>query len=95
LDHGSKPGICNIFVHKPIETANLTIDDADALRDKRTQHHQPKISIIMTIDSETVDKIAHLARLELAETEKTGNDWRHEQDIELYGKAERDRYLGS
>jgi aspartyl-tRNA(Asn)/glutamyl-tRNA(Gln) amidotransferase subunit C len=25
----------------------------------------------MTIDSETVDKIAHLARLELAETEKT------------------------
>jgi 1-acyl-sn-glycerol-3-phosphate acyltransferase len=34
LDHGSKPGICNIFVHRPIETADLTIDDADALRDK-------------------------------------------------------------
>ncbi|TSJ40613.1 1-acyl-sn-glycerol-3-phosphate acyltransferase [Mucilaginibacter corticis] len=33
LDHGSKPGICNIFVHKPVETANLTVDDADALRD--------------------------------------------------------------
>ncbi len=32
LDHGSKPGICHIFVHKPIETANLTPDDADALR---------------------------------------------------------------
>jgi 1-acyl-sn-glycerol-3-phosphate acyltransferase len=31
--YGSKPGICNIFVHKPIETAHLTIDDADALRD--------------------------------------------------------------
>lgn len=34
LDHGSKPGICHIFVHKPIETANLTPDDADALRDQ-------------------------------------------------------------
>jgi 1-acyl-sn-glycerol-3-phosphate acyltransferase len=34
LDHGSKPGICHIFVHKPIETASLTPDDADALRDK-------------------------------------------------------------
>jgi 1-acyl-sn-glycerol-3-phosphate acyltransferase len=34
LEHGSKPGICHIFVHKPIETADLTIDDADALRDR-------------------------------------------------------------
>jgi 1-acyl-sn-glycerol-3-phosphate acyltransferase len=34
LQHGSKPGICNIFVHKPIETAYLTIDDADSLRDE-------------------------------------------------------------
>jgi 1-acyl-sn-glycerol-3-phosphate acyltransferase len=34
LDHGSKPGICHIFVHTPIETADLTPDDADALRDK-------------------------------------------------------------
>jgi 1-acyl-sn-glycerol-3-phosphate acyltransferase len=33
-EKGSKPGICNIFVHQPIETAHLTIDDADALRDK-------------------------------------------------------------
>jgi 1-acyl-sn-glycerol-3-phosphate acyltransferase len=32
--YGSKPGVCNIFVHKPIETAHLTIDDADALRDE-------------------------------------------------------------
>jgi len=32
--HGSKPGICNIFVHEPVETANLTLDDADDLRDK-------------------------------------------------------------
>ena len=31
---GSKPGVCNIFVHKPIETAHLTINDADALRDE-------------------------------------------------------------
>ncbi|WP_224746396.1 lysophospholipid acyltransferase family protein [Mucilaginibacter glaciei] len=32
--HGSKPGVCDIFVHKPIETAHLTIEDADALRDQ-------------------------------------------------------------
>lgn len=32
--YGSKPGTCNIFVHQPIETAHLTIDDADALRDQ-------------------------------------------------------------
>jgi 1-acyl-sn-glycerol-3-phosphate acyltransferase len=34
LDHGSKPGICHIFVHKPVETAHLTVDDADTLRDQ-------------------------------------------------------------
>lgn len=34
FDHGSKPGICHIFVHKPVETTHLTADDADALRDK-------------------------------------------------------------
>src|SRR5215217_1248669 len=34
LEHGSKPGICNIFVHEPIETAHLTLDNADTLRDK-------------------------------------------------------------
>lgn len=32
--YGSSPGICNIFVHKPIETAHLTLDDADTLRDE-------------------------------------------------------------
>jgi 1-acyl-sn-glycerol-3-phosphate acyltransferase len=31
---GSKPGVCDIFVHKPIDTASLTINDADALRDQ-------------------------------------------------------------
>ncbi|HEY0246183.1 MAG TPA: 1-acyl-sn-glycerol-3-phosphate acyltransferase, partial [Mucilaginibacter sp.] len=34
LEKGSKPGICHTFVHEPIETAHLTIDDADALRDQ-------------------------------------------------------------
>ncbi len=34
LQYGSKPGICHIFVHKPIETAHLTLDDADSLRDE-------------------------------------------------------------
>ncbi len=34
LEKGSRPGVCHISVHKPIETAHLTMDDADALRDK-------------------------------------------------------------
>ncbi|WP_198952452.1 1-acyl-sn-glycerol-3-phosphate acyltransferase [Mucilaginibacter sp. MD40] len=32
--YGSKPGVCDIFVHEPVETAHLTIDDADDLRDR-------------------------------------------------------------
>ena len=32
--HGSKPGVCHIYVHRPIETKNLTVDDADNLRDE-------------------------------------------------------------
>jgi len=32
--YGSRPGICDIFVHKPIETAHLTVEDADTLRDE-------------------------------------------------------------
>jgi 1-acyl-sn-glycerol-3-phosphate acyltransferase len=32
--YGSRPGVCHIFVHKPIETAHLTLDDADTLRDE-------------------------------------------------------------
>jgi len=32
--YGSRPGICDIFVHKPIETAHLSVDDADILRDQ-------------------------------------------------------------
>jgi 1-acyl-sn-glycerol-3-phosphate acyltransferase len=34
VKHGSRPGICNYYVHKPINTANLTIADADTLRDQ-------------------------------------------------------------
>ena len=34
IKYGSKPGVCHIFVHKPIETAHLTLDDADRLRDE-------------------------------------------------------------
>jgi len=30
--YGTKPGICKIYVHKPIETSLLKITDADALR---------------------------------------------------------------
>lgn len=31
--YGSRPGICHFYVHKPIDTSNLTIADADTLRD--------------------------------------------------------------
>lgn len=34
LELGSRPGVCNIYVHKPVQTAHLTLDDADALRDE-------------------------------------------------------------
>lgn len=32
--YGSRPGICHICVHAPIETADLSIEDSDALKDK-------------------------------------------------------------
>lgn len=34
LEKGSRPGICNVYVHKPIETAHLSLDCADALKDE-------------------------------------------------------------
>ena len=34
IKYGSRPGICHIFVHKPIETAHMAVDDADLLRDE-------------------------------------------------------------
>jgi len=32
--YGSKPGVCKIFVHKPIVTSRLKVTDADKLRDR-------------------------------------------------------------
>ncbi|QQL48359.1 lysophospholipid acyltransferase family protein [Mucilaginibacter ginkgonis] len=34
LEKGSRPGICDIFVHEPVDTKGLTADDADALKEK-------------------------------------------------------------
>ncbi|HCN84151.1 MAG TPA: 1-acyl-sn-glycerol-3-phosphate acyltransferase [Sphingobacteriaceae bacterium] len=34
LKYGSSPGICDICIHKPIETHGLTMADADSLRDR-------------------------------------------------------------
>jgi 1-acyl-sn-glycerol-3-phosphate acyltransferase len=31
--YGSKPGICDIYIHKPINTTDLQIDDADVLKE--------------------------------------------------------------
>ena len=33
-EYGSRPGVCHIYVHKPVETAHLSLDDADGLRDE-------------------------------------------------------------
>lgn len=32
--YGTRPGICKYHVHKPIDTANMAIDDADTLKDE-------------------------------------------------------------
>jgi 1-acyl-sn-glycerol-3-phosphate acyltransferase len=32
--YGSKPGICDIYIHKPIDTTGLSADHADELKDK-------------------------------------------------------------
>jgi len=32
--YGSRPGICDIYVHKPVYTENLRSDDADQLKDR-------------------------------------------------------------
>jgi 1-acyl-sn-glycerol-3-phosphate acyltransferase len=33
LEIGSNPGVCDIYFHKPIETKDMTVDDADRLKD--------------------------------------------------------------
>jgi len=43
--YGSRPGICNIFVHKPIDTTNLSLDDADNLRDEVQEIIKEKLGI--------------------------------------------------
>lgn len=43
--YGSRPGICDIFVHKPIKTAHLTLDDADTLRDEVHEMIRKQIGI--------------------------------------------------
>lgn len=32
--YGSRPGICKVYIHKPIDTSDLTIDDSDTLSDR-------------------------------------------------------------
>ncbi|MGZ3757182.1 MAG: lysophospholipid acyltransferase family protein [Mucilaginibacter sp.] len=32
--YGTKPGVCRFYVHAPIETTHLTLDDTDALRNR-------------------------------------------------------------
>ena len=32
--YGTTPGICHFYIHKPVQTAHLTIADADELRDE-------------------------------------------------------------
>ena len=44
--YGSRPGICHIFVHKPVETAHLIMDDADTLRDEVYETIKAKLGIV-------------------------------------------------
>lgn len=44
--YGSTPGVCHIYVHKPVLTHNLTINDSDELKDR----------IFGLINSKLVDK---------------------------------------
>lgn len=44
--YGSTPGICNIYVHRPVLTTDLTINDSDELKDR----------IFDLINSKLVDK---------------------------------------
>ena len=32
--YGTRPGICDICIHKPVETSGLSLEDADALKEK-------------------------------------------------------------
>ncbi|WP_316799342.1 lysophospholipid acyltransferase family protein [Pedobacter frigidisoli] len=43
--YGSKPGICDIYIHKPINTASLAIDDADVLKEKVFQLIDSKLIV--------------------------------------------------
>lgn len=42
--YGTRPGVCNYYVHRPIETADLTIADADMLKDKVRKVIRQKIA---------------------------------------------------
>ncbi|WP_428430119.1 lysophospholipid acyltransferase family protein [Pedobacter sp.] len=44
--YGSKPGICDIYIHKPIDTAGLSADDADVLKDKVYKLIESKLVLI-------------------------------------------------
>jgi 1-acyl-sn-glycerol-3-phosphate acyltransferase len=44
--YGSRPGISHIFVHKPIETAHLTLNNADILRDQVHDLIKSKLGIV-------------------------------------------------
>ncbi|WP_316811504.1 lysophospholipid acyltransferase family protein [Pedobacter heparinus] len=34
VKYGSTPGVCDIYIHKPVLTTNLTINDSDELKDR-------------------------------------------------------------
>eukprot|EP01037_Dinobryon_pediforme_P008381 gene8381-8468_t len=43
--YGTRPGICRFYVHKPIDTSNLTVADADSLRDEVYRIMHQKMAI--------------------------------------------------
>jgi len=49
--YGTRPGICNFYVHKPIETTGLLPVDADALRDEIYNIMSNKITTTELVNS--------------------------------------------
>ncbi len=41
--HGTKPGICDVYIHKAIPTDNLTVNDADLLKEQVYQQINSKL----------------------------------------------------
>jgi 1-acyl-sn-glycerol-3-phosphate acyltransferase len=42
--YGTRPGLCHIYIHKPVSTAELNIEESDVLKDRIFAMINTKIS---------------------------------------------------